>query len=164
MTKLRRLGIDVGGVIIDKANDGTDTSFLSDNFLMTTAIDQALKTITLLSREKFGPKNVFIVSKCGKKVEEKTRTWLKHRGFHAMTGVSEDQLHFCKERSGKAPISASLGITHFVDDKLEVLGYLTGIVDVRFLFRPEEREVLRHSGFLQGVTRVTSWEEIYKAV
>jgi len=31
------LGVDIGGVIMDKANDSTDTSFFSENFLETTA-------------------------------------------------------------------------------------------------------------------------------
>jgi len=31
------LGVDIGGVIIDRINDGTDTSFFGDNYLRTTA-------------------------------------------------------------------------------------------------------------------------------
>ena len=31
---MERIGIDIGGVIIDRANDGTDTSFFSNNYLL----------------------------------------------------------------------------------------------------------------------------------
>lgn len=31
------LGVDIGGVIINRVNDDTDTSFFGDNYLATTA-------------------------------------------------------------------------------------------------------------------------------
>jgi len=50
------------------------------------------------------------------------------------------------------------GITHFVDDRLEVLGYLT-TVGVRYLFQARSDEVKR-SLFLGSVRQVNSWQEI----
>lgn len=68
-----KIGIDVGGVIIDRVrNDGTDTSFLSDNYLATSAVPGAFEHITRLV-DHFGAEHVFVVSKCGTKVEDKTR-------------------------------------------------------------------------------------------
>ncbi|MGD1003545.1 MAG: hypothetical protein ABR884_03165 [Minisyncoccia bacterium] len=73
-----KLGVDVGGVIIDSVkNDGTDTSFLTDHYLSTTAVDGAFDALRLLVDERFG-EDVFIVSKCGPLVEKKTREWFVH--------------------------------------------------------------------------------------
>lgn len=66
------IGIDVGGVIIDSINnDNRDTTFLGDNFLRTTAVPGAFDAVKTLV-QNFGTKNIFIVSKCGPVIQEKT--------------------------------------------------------------------------------------------
>lgn len=46
-------------------------------------------------------------------------------------------VRFCRERPQKAPICAELGITHFIDDRADVLEPMCGIVANRFLFGPQ---------------------------
>lgn len=153
------LGIDIGGVIIDRVkNDGTDTSFFTDNYLKTSAMPGAFDAISSLVAGRFKG-NVHLVSKCGKKVQEKTLRWLDHHSFHQLTWVPSGNVHFCLERHQKAGICEKLGITHFIDDRLEVLGYLTS-VEHRFLFRPDSNEVRRYARHLPGVYRVESWGAI----
>jgi len=121
------LGIDVGGVIIDKANDDTDTSFFSDNFLNTKCTPGMFNAVeTLVARFKG---RAYIVSKCGPKIQQKTLRWLDHHHFYGRTGFRHGNTRFCLKREQKAPICAELGITHFIDDKLEVLSYLTTVSD-----------------------------------
>jgi len=151
------LGIDIGGVIMDKTNDKTDTSFFSDNFLKTTAVPQVFEVLAILVGRRFGP-NTHIVSKCGRKVQEKSLLWLAHHDFYRRTGIPESNVHFCKERSEKAPICQNLGITHFIDDKLEVLSYLT-TVEHKYLFQGDPKEINRYQGFLGKVYPVNSWPE-----
>jgi hypothetical protein len=151
------LGIDIGGVIIDRVNDDTDTSFFGDNYLKTTAVPGAFEAIKSLVDRRFQG-HAYVVSKCGKNVERKTREWLAHHDFYRRTGLHEDDVHFCRKRHEKAPICARLGITHFVDDRLEVLSYLE-TVPHKYLFRPDEAEVTRFSGYLNRVIRVQSWDE-----
>lgn len=55
------LGVDFGGVITDKANDGTDTSFLTGNYLATTAVEGVFEALRLLVQKRFGSR-VYIVS------------------------------------------------------------------------------------------------------
>src|SRR5687767_13287048 len=117
-----RLGIDVGGVIIDRVADGSDTSFFGDQYLLTPAVPDAFATIAALLKGRFAGEG-HVVSKCGKNTERKTREWLAHNGFHDVTGIPPERIHFCRKREEKAPICARLGITHFVDDRLEVLSY-----------------------------------------
>ncbi len=151
------LGIDIGGVIIDKTNDQTDTSFFSDNFLKTTASPHVFEVLATLVERRFGH-NTHIVSKCGRKVQEKSLLWLAHHDFYRRTGIPEGNVHFCRERSEKAPICEKLGVTHFIDDKLEVLSYLTTVKN-KYLFQTHPKEVRRYQCFLGKVYQVNSWPE-----
>ena len=80
------IGIDVGGVIIDRANDNTDTSFFSGNYLQSRPVEGAIEAIARLVKERFNG-NAYIVSKCGSKTEAKTKHWLKHHNVYEITGI-----------------------------------------------------------------------------
>jgi hypothetical protein len=62
-------------------------------------------------------------------------------------------VHFCRTRPEKGPIAADLGLTHFVDDNPEVLGFLTTVAH-RYLFRTAL------TGRPAGVVRVAGWPEL----
>lgn len=155
--KKQILGIDIGGVIIDRINDNTDTSFFGENYLNTTAVPDAFTVISEL--EKRYNNNLVIVSKCGKRTEEKTRAWLEYQNFFERTGVRKDALYFCRERYQKDGICSELGVTGFIDDRLEVLGYLQ-TVSRKYLFQPNEREINRFKHLLTQVIRVETWQGI----
>lgn len=156
------LGVDIGGVIIDRvdASGAMDTSFFTDDYLRTMAVPEAFETLLHVGRERFG-NNIFLVSKCGSRIQEKTLHWLDHHDFYERTGVSRDHVLFCKQRSGKAGICVELGVTHFVDDRLEILGSLTSVSNL-YLFRPHSKEVERYAHFLGRVKHVDYWGEILK--
>ena len=162
MSGLERLGVDIGGVLIDRINDGTDTSFFGGSYLQTTPVPGAFEALTRLRAERFG-REIHLVSKCGPATEAKTRAWLAHREFFGVTGIPADHLRFCRQRREKAPICLELGITHFIDDRLEVLGYLESVPN-RYLFRPDPREVERYKGHLAKVIRVDGWEQVLAAL
>jgi hypothetical protein len=44
----------------------------------------------------------------------------------------------CSRRE-KADHARALGLTHFIDDRLDVLGHLEGLVPHRFLFGPQRQ-------------------------
>ncbi|MBX9948180.1 MAG: hypothetical protein K2Y39_03345 [Candidatus Obscuribacterales bacterium] len=158
MNNIEKLGVDIGGVIIENHNVSADTSFMSKNFLSTPATADAFIELKRLNEGRFKDR-VFLVSKCGPSVQSKTRKWLKHNNFYEITGISEDKVHFCLERIEKAEISHSLGLTAFVDDRLEILGYLKHLSDL-FLFKPQEAEVEENREHLPLVTVVNSWAEL----
>ncbi|WP_433269083.1 hypothetical protein ACQPWR_11120 [Micromonospora vinacea] len=153
---MRRLGVDIGGVVIEPADDDADTSFFGRNYLRTPAVVGAFDALAAL-----GPAfdEVHLVSKCGEATERRTREWLAHHDFPAHTGIPVERVHFCRTRPDKAPIARRLRLTHFVDDKLEVLGYLDSVPH-RFLFRPRRAEVAAHAALLPLVHRVESWSEL----
>ncbi len=154
----KRFGVDIGGVIIDRVNDNTDTSFFSENYLNTTAVPGAFEALCELVA-LYGADNVYLVSKCGKNVQEKTLRWFDHHDFYRLTGILPDHVYFCRERHEKAGICQKLGITKFVDDRLEVLGALMDL-DVRYLFQPRPEEVKKFARFADAVITVQSWQEI----
>lgn len=158
MNNIEKLGVDIGGVIIENHDVSADTSFMSKNFLSTPATADAFIELKRLNEGRFKDR-VFLVSKCGPSVQSKTRKWLKHNNFYEITGISEDMVHFCLERIEKAEISHSLGLTAFVDDRLEILGYLKHLSDL-FLFKPQEAEVEENREHLPLVTVVNSWAEL----
>ncbi len=78
-------------------------------------------------------RRVHIVSKAGPKVADLTRRWLGLRGLIGEATIPPGNVHFVRLRPEKHPICEELGITHFVDDRLDVLDHLT-TVDQRYLF------------------------------
>ena len=132
-----RLGIDIGRVIIGAVGeDGTaDTSFLGGSeadALATQAETGAFDTIRALVDRLDG--RVWLVSKCGARVQALTRRWLLHHEFHTLTELPVENLRFCKERPQKRDIAATLELTHFIDDRLDVLRHLDGLVPSLYWF------------------------------
>lgn len=156
------LGVDVGGVIIDRANDDSDTSFFSDNYLRTTATSGAFAALRRLVDGHFGS-DVHVISKCGPSVEQKTREWLAHHCFFDATGILPGRVHFCRKRRDKAPLCASLGVTHFVDDRLDVLESMT-TVRHRFLFLGGGPPDARPQRVPPGVSVTQTWSELLELI
>jgi hypothetical protein len=137
------LGIDIGRVLIspDPAGGG-DTSFIGGSLeaaLATPPYEGMFEALPALVQH-FGGK-VWLVSKARSRVEDKTRRWLAHHQFFERTGIAPSHLRFCIERHQKAHHCRDLGITHFIDDRLDVLRHLDGVVRARFLFGPQKDSI-----------------------
>lgn len=154
-----KLGIDVGGVLTRKGGT-SDTFLFGPNYLNAPAVDGALEAVNELFKSPFRD-NIWIISKCGHKVECRTRDWLKAHNLDLI--IPEDHWFFCKKRHEKAPIAETLGLTHFVDDRLEVLSYMTTVKN-RYLFQPEAEEVKPRKHVLSSVQVVQSWTELLDAL
>ncbi|ALG05535.1 hypothetical protein [Kibdelosporangium phytohabitans] len=137
MHKELRLGVDFGRVINDGSSHpgGDDTVFLSgsvDDAMRTPAMADAFDTLARLTDEFGG--NVWVVSKAGERIQERTMQWLDHNGFWSATGIPRANARFCRKRPEKAVHCKQLGITHFIDDRRDVLGHMRGIVPNLYLF------------------------------
>jgi len=131
------LGIDIGRVIIGAADlsGRADTSFLSGSdevALSTPASEGAFDAIAELTRD-FASR-VWLVSKCGPRIQQLTRRWLQRQSFYERTGLRPDRVRFCRERHEKRDHCADIGATHFVDDRLDVLEHLNGLVPHLYWF------------------------------
>lgn len=154
----RGLGVDIGGVIIERVHDGDDTSFFSDRFLCTPAVEDSIDVLTQLVHEAF-PERLYLISKCGPIIEERTRLWLEHHHFHERTGIPRHHVFFCRRREEKAIHAQELGLSAFVDDRLEVLSYMP-MVACRLLFRPDPHEVAKYRETVADVIMVESWHRV----
>lgn len=130
-----RLGIDIGRVIIDGSSGPGDTSFFSGDtaaMLRTPAVPGAFAAIARLV-PLFG--DAWLVSKCGPRIQQRSLEWLRHHRFFEQTGIAEGNVRFCLRRPEKALHCAELGITHFVDDKADVIAAIMPVVPHRYLFK-----------------------------
>lgn len=149
------VGIDIGRVII--TGDGPDSSFLGGSeaqAMRCPPVAGAFESITRLARHVEG--KIWLVSKCGPRVQALTRRWLDRHRFFQTTGVPYGHLRFCLDRRDKAPICAELGVGVFVDDRLDVLDAMAGVVAHRFLFAAHRAPT--------GVIAVPDWGTTEAAV
>lgn len=149
------LGVDIGRVIIE--GDGPDTSFVGGSdadAMRAPAMAGAFAALARLCETFEG--RVWLVSKCGPKIQARTRTWLDRQRFFQSTGIPYGQLRFCRDRRDKAPICAELGIGLFVDDRFDVLQAMAGIVPHRFQFGATTSAA--------GITPVPDWAAAERAI
>lgn len=154
-----RLGIDIGRVIIAPAEPGTphDTSFLGGSIkhaLATPAVEGAFETIRSLVDLFEG--RVWLVSKAGDNVQRKTRAWLHHTRFFDEVGIPQTHLRFCYKRHQKAHHCKELGLTHFIDDRLDVLSHLRNCVPSLYLFGPQRPR----DAYASWVEHAESWSDV----
>lgn len=160
-TRIPRLGVDIGRVLIDGGPaGGADSSFLNGDLeaaLTTPACPGALEGLTALVG-LFGGENTWLVSKCGAKVADRSLRWLAAHEVYARTGLREGHVVFVRERKDKAREAVRLDLTHFVDDRLDVLHHLAGLVPERFVYGEQSARAPA------GVIPCPSWAEVVRQV
>jgi hypothetical protein len=137
-----RLGVDIGRVVIDGPSHpaGGDTAFFGRSLEVALATPPMADLFVVLPRlvERFDGR-VWLISKCGDRIRDRSLAWLEHHRFWERTGIDPTHARFCRERPQKADHCRELGITHMVDDKLDVHAALRGLVEHRYLFGPQRR-------------------------
>lgn len=118
-----RIGIDIGGVL---TRDGDPGVYPGSEWTRSWEAPGALEAVRRIACV-FGKANVYLVSKArhGGAMYRRMETWLHDTcRFCAVTGVPKENIVFvpCIDGPfGKGAVSAKLGLSHFVDDKLDVL-------------------------------------------
>nr|CTQ93952.1 hypothetical protein [Kibdelosporangium sp. MJ126-NF4] len=153
--------MDFGRVINDGASHpgGDDTVFLTgsvEDAMRTLAMPDAFDTLARLV-EVFDGK-VWIVSKAGERTQERTLQWMDHNGFWSATGIPRANVRFCRKRPEKAVHCRQLGVTHFIDDRRDVLGHLRGLVEHLYLFGVQK------AGPPEWVVATPTWLDVETAV
>ncbi len=141
-----KIGFDLGNTIYAREEE-----------IMFPYFD-AFRVIKRLTTERFGRES-YIVSKVTPEQKIRAIIHLNRTKFYAKTGISPQRVEFCTERSDKAPIAKRLSLTHFVDDRPEVMVYMD-FVPHRILFRPSLEDMEQYKGQLDGVVVAQSWKEI----
>lgn len=134
METIEGIGIDIGGVIAEHAT--LDGVHRTGGHLAVPEVNGAFDAIKRLQQERFGS-NTNVISMCNERVEVYSREWLAHTNFFDRTGLSEEQLIYCRTFADKQDHASNLSINHFVDDRLEVLSHFNK-GERLFLFQPRE--------------------------
>jgi len=163
MNNTKALGVDIGNVIIDyRPIIGTkDETLWNEKHSDLLPAENMFDCLKELNEGKFKD-SIFLVSKLKVEQDSRTLAWLKDNKFFEKTGINPKNMFFCRERSDKEKICRENGITHFVDDRLEVLSYMIGVVPNLYLYQPDEEEVRQFKQFLPKVIRVTDWLDLTK--
>jgi hypothetical protein len=156
-----RIGIDVGGVVLDfMPYFDTDVSFNGDNYLQTPEIEGAIDSIAELNRGRFKDQ-VCMVTRYDKNYGPgRVIEWLESKDFFARTGIPMDRYHPCIERYDKTPICINLGITHFIDDRAEVLSHMIDQVPHLYLFKSPDADREEFASLLSRFEKADSWSEL----
>ena len=123
-------------------------------------IPGAVETIAKLGRNPKVERSV-LISKCGPVIQARTMEVLKANGFFDVTGINPDtDVFFCRERSQKASIASPLGVTHFVDDRAEILETLDSVSTRIHFATPTPADVIYGGQLLHA----RNWDEVYGLV
>lgn len=151
------LGIDIGGVIIERQKNEKTLEF--------PAVPDAIKSIRLLG--KVFKDNIIIVSAIKDySMGQDISNWLYQNNFFYRTGIPDNPLHlyFCLERQKKADICKEFKVTHFIDDRMEVLSALVDLVPNLYLLNQDPEEIKSYADYLPKVHLVNSWREITELI
>jgi len=143
--KNMKLGVDCGNVILEQMNG--------------TPVKNSLDTLKKIFEIKMFS-DIYIISKCGPTVQELTLKWLKDLNFWNTTGISKDNIRFCRKFYQKEPICNELGITHFIDDRPRVLNCLNSVKNL-FAFNPIAKSLSEYKQ-TKPLVIVYSWEEFFQ--
>jgi len=97
-----------------------------------------------------------------KQWKKKKLKWLNHNEFFIKTGFKKENTYFCYRRGEKVHVIKQLGITHFVDDHVDVLTTLSGTVDKAYLFRTLETKIQGNNA--KDFECLTTWKDLYAAI
>jgi len=112
-----RIGIDIGGVLLTADMRRCSTVY---------EVPGGLSAIRIIA-DIFGARNVFLVSKVrlGGRMHQRTQQWLSEPdGFLEKSGIPPGNVVFVSAINGvegKGVAAARLGLSHFIDDKSDVL-------------------------------------------
>lgn len=151
-----KFGTDIGGVLAAHAT----LEYLEQpgRHLAIPEIEGAFDAVRQLREEKFGDEG-YVISMCDEQIEVRSREWLTHTNFVKRTGIVWDRIIYCRTFAEKAQIAGRLGLTHFVDDRLEVMEDFNN-EERLYLFQSNAQERARFSRHLHKVLEVQSWREI----
>jgi hypothetical protein len=147
------LGIDIGGVIIDGVRE--DGEMRSE----PPEVPGAFAAIARLSERRFR-QQIWLISRCTSEMEQRLMGWLERRNFFSITGLDRQHVLFCREVRDKATVCRRLNVTHFIDDRLEVLVHLVGLVQHLYRFQSRASEGGPLLVNVDNIHPVKKWSEL----
>lgn len=160
------LGLDFGNTIVDVSGcvQLAGKRFRDFNFeelRNAHPYPDAYDSVRKLSENWFS--EVHIVSKCDQESEGNITLWLHIHHFLDGGLIPTNGIHFCREREDKAPICKRLGITHFVDDRVQVLKPME-TVPYRYRLGNRNDEPEGFQEIPKGIVHVQNWTELKEEI
>lgn len=124
-----RIGFDIGGVILQKPPIELmlalqrHTRSIEDIVPYALPIRYVTESIRGIAK-KFGPENIFLISKANGAIAELTMRILTQRNFFKFTCVRTENVYFCPDVKSKINQCQKCDVTHFVDDNVLILSKL----------------------------------------
>ncbi|GAB2806668.1 hypothetical protein GCM10022221_00040 [Actinocorallia aurea] len=130
-----RLGVDLGRVVVGANRQADGRVFLDDPRLMPL-IEGAFEILPRIV-ERFNGR-AWVISRVSEEGEPMSLAWLEHHEFYKVTGIPRAHIRYCRRRADKAQHCAELGITHMIDDRMDVHRAIRDVVPHRYLFGPQD--------------------------
>jgi hypothetical protein len=163
METKKALGVDIGNVIINNRLNDPEVNKVDEAvyaaFPPSEGVFDSLKTLN-----DYFNGEVYLLSKCTEWAQGQILLWLKVHDFYTKTGVKENNVYFVRQRHEKDGVCRKLGITHFIDDRLEVLSHMVESTPNLILFQPDDVEVKEFEKFLPNVTVANNWTEVVEKI
>lgn len=163
METKKALGVDIGNVIINNRLNDPEVNKVDETvyaaFPPSEYVFDSLKTLN-----DYFNGEVYLLSKCTEWAQEQILLWLKAHDFYTKTGVKEENVLFVRQRHEKDGVCRKLGITHFIDDRLEVLSHMVESTPNLILFQPNDAEVREFEQFLPKVSVANDWTEVVEKI
>ena len=126
-----KIGIDIGNVII---GGGDKDTFFTENYMYTPQVVDAWSSLDNLRKANH---ELHLISKCGKKVEEKSMMWLRDYAYFFV--VPQHRIHFVRHRELKSPMTFALELDIFIDDREDIIEWMQFTVQYPILFKSWEQ-------------------------
>lgn len=149
------IGVDLGGVVIELLDDELYAASSDWQLLERPPMQGAVTALTQLVEAFEG--QVYLVSKCSVRGEHISRQWLAQNHILEQVGIKPLHVWFCRHWSDKAEIAARLGLTYFIDDRVEVLGQMDS-VPYRYLFG------VQGANALPGMLPAPTWPQLITSI
>ena len=137
-----KIGLDLGNTIVDRSNNNVPFEY-------------AFETIKWFKDEVFD--DVFIVSRVNSEQRERSLKWLSDHCFYDLTGVPESNVYYCFDRRDKAVFVKGLGISVFIDDRIDVLTAMSDDV-IKILYSNDENSIKLANNY--GIYVCKNWKEV----
>lgn len=154
-----RLGVDLGNVIIDHAKFGTTPDYIRNgDYLKIPPVTLALESIRLLLNGGIG--TLIVIYNASDVADEKILSWVEH--WVPNDVINDHRFNLTRSIGGRDKIRECIeyGITHFIDDRVEVLNFLNGRIPSLFLMNPNPDEKTTHSNETSSYVEVEGWNEL----
>lgn len=150
------LAINVNTLIDRKDNLPIPEMFRRHDYLKISETKDSFKVLRELSEKRFGEARVFLVFECERDICGKILKWLSTRNIHSRAKIKRGRIRRCQNVSRLAKTCMNLGVTHLIDDNLELFTRLQ--LERGYLLMPGHK---RKEKFLAlNVWQVGSWPAI----